>query len=569
MNNQAQQIFRKEVQAIINTHWAHLNQPYGAVITSSKHHRTDVKDIEDIDSVKETLIQKLGYIPVFVFLQQFSKRGDYPSPYRNSEKALLLLFMMVEGKHFNEMEMYIPKTSIHNVYKYFFKAGYRENSDWVKESQRNWFSTPQLRAIQAFIYNPPDRKTVTMMYDGHDTRINYNNPKEGEKASRAEMYSYKLKKSGVRTQVLIDILGVPLSVSKMAKCGKNTDQTMFKKSTIHRVIEPTDVLQVDGGYHYNSIIEKAKIELNKRLTKDNFLKPLTKKKKTPLELMELDYNDRFGAQRSSIETTFADESGLFQKFGSGFNLRAENLSILSLENRVCWLLFSIKKFVKIHSIEVQDHHKQWANCEFDFPTKEVEFVDESARVLEEEQKKRRMSNVQLKFLRQLYGNSFAEDQQDDEYQNEDQQNEDQQNTEQQNKDQQNNEQQYKDQQDDQQQNEDQQNEQQTDDEDDYLSDDEDMRTWYEKEEEREKQKRQAEERTKELEKEQKREKKRIQRRKKKKLIERERKEQLSQDKLGPTTPVKVGKRSLACLRSKRKLTVPYTPPQTPNKKSKK
>ncbi|KAG0167133.1 hypothetical protein DFQ28_000886 [Apophysomyces sp. BC1034] len=45
-------------------------------------------------------------------------------------------------------------------------------------------------------FNPEDFKHITMMINGHDSRATYINA-----ADRAMYYSYKLKKSGFRTQI--------------------------------------------------------------------------------------------------------------------------------------------------------------------------------------------------------------------------------------------------------------------------------------------------------------------------------------------------------------------------------
>ena len=77
-------------------------------------------------------------------------------------------------------------------------------------------------------------KQVTLYLDGHDSRATY-----GE--DKAAMYSYKLKKSGLRTQVAIDANGMVLFVSKSASCRDNNDGKMLQEMGIGKKIDSMDV----------------------------------------------------------------------------------------------------------------------------------------------------------------------------------------------------------------------------------------------------------------------------------------------------------------------------------------
>ncbi|KAG2393028.1 hypothetical protein C9374_009605 [Naegleria lovaniensis] len=129
---------------------------------------------------------------------------------------------------------------------------------WAAYALKTWFSTQLLRVLTAQNENPTTnegREVVTMHGDGHDTEFDYAPVDENEIVPRKDLYSWKLKRTGLRTQVIQDIQGFALMVSDAAKC--NPDQTMFKKMPIHTLMHPTDVLQLDGGYSYKWIIKKA------------------------------------------------------------------------------------------------------------------------------------------------------------------------------------------------------------------------------------------------------------------------------------------------------------------------
>ena len=83
---------------------------------------------------------------------------------------------------------------------------------------------------------------VIMMLDGHDSWATY-----GE--DKAVMYSYKLKKSGLRTQVAIDVNGMVLLASKSASCHDNNGSKMLQEIGIDKRMHEMHCLALDGGIH--------------------------------------------------------------------------------------------------------------------------------------------------------------------------------------------------------------------------------------------------------------------------------------------------------------------------------
>jgi len=72
-------------------HWKFLHAPWPQIIPA-KYHRTELNMVNDIDHIKETVPQRLGYIPVFFFLSLVFGTKYYPGPHRNVEKGLLILY---------------------------------------------------------------------------------------------------------------------------------------------------------------------------------------------------------------------------------------------------------------------------------------------------------------------------------------------------------------------------------------------------------------------------------------------------------------------------------------------
>ncbi|KAI7847284.1 hypothetical protein BDC45DRAFT_420247, partial [Circinella umbellata] len=61
-------------------------------------------------------------------------------------------------------------------------------------------------------------------------------------------WSYKLKTSGLRTQVVIDINEMVIIVSKSELCGESNDGSMFLNMKLYNKIYKHDCIAFDGGY---------------------------------------------------------------------------------------------------------------------------------------------------------------------------------------------------------------------------------------------------------------------------------------------------------------------------------
>ncbi|KAL1932249.1 hypothetical protein VTP01DRAFT_9305 [Rhizomucor pusillus] len=61
-------------------------------------------------------------------------------------------------------------------------------------------------------------------------------------------YSYKLKKSGFRTEVCTDINGMVLFVSDAAPCLTNNDGSMLSEMNLKGKVNKYDCVAIDGGY---------------------------------------------------------------------------------------------------------------------------------------------------------------------------------------------------------------------------------------------------------------------------------------------------------------------------------
>ncbi|KAG0167471.1 hypothetical protein DFQ28_000693 [Apophysomyces sp. BC1034] len=296
---------RNEFRTLFEMQWGFLQSNWPS-ITQVKRHRTETKDVHDISHVKEILVRRLGYIAVFFFLVVLFGTRDYSGPYHNVEKGLLILYQLVTGSSIAEMGQFIPKSSFYDVYKDFYIHQYADLDKKITSMLECMFSSPKIRIHSAHCSNPTMFKHVTMMIDGHDTQASY------PLANRAALYSYKLKRSGFRTQVCIDVNGMILFVSSSAPCRDNNDGTMLTRMHIEKKVHHADCIALDGGY--TLFVDKV-IE-NNDLSHANFCYPIRKQRGVELTPKEIEYNKTFGSFRSRIEATFGEIGSTFEWFNN-------------------------------------------------------------------------------------------------------------------------------------------------------------------------------------------------------------------------------------------------------------
>ena len=183
-------------QELVRNYWTFLQGDW-PVVENKKNHRSEIKNIPNIEVARNYVLEHLGFIPVFFFLTVLFSRKDFPGPYRGVEKGILILYHLLTGQTMAQMAQFIPKTTFNTLYYAF----YWKQREWLEEQLdkclSEMFSDVKIRVMCARNCNPNDFKHVTMMIDGHDSRAAYINATD-----TAQFYSYKLKKSGFRTHIL-------------------------------------------------------------------------------------------------------------------------------------------------------------------------------------------------------------------------------------------------------------------------------------------------------------------------------------------------------------------------------
>jgi hypothetical protein len=139
------------------------------------------------------------------------------------DKALILLYHMVSGLSGQKMCQFMNYTTFCELYSKFWIDNFKRIEKIVNKDLFNLFSNIKIRLLSAKINNPIGFKNVTLLIDGHDSKIKYYNPD----TKRLELYSYKLEKPGVRTQIVCDINKMTIIISNSDKCAESNDGTMF------------------------------------------------------------------------------------------------------------------------------------------------------------------------------------------------------------------------------------------------------------------------------------------------------------------------------------------------------
>lgn len=360
---------KAEINKLVINKWLFLNNEW-PLIENKFNHRTELKDIKtDITIIKDILLKQLGYIPVFYFLTVLYGNIEYPGPYHEIDKGLLLLYHIVSGKSGIDMSEFIPYTTFYDLYKRFWikEANVKRLKKIIKTDMNDLFSNLKIRLLSSKINNPDGFKNVTLLIDGHDSKIKYYNPD----IARQTLYSHKFKKPGLRTQTINDVNNIVLFVSNSERCAMGNDGSMFIKMNLQRKIHIADCLAADGGY--TLFVDKFKeISINEGydFSNKNFSIPIRKEPGKKLTATELTYNNKFGSFRSGNESIYSVLASKFDRFNNNkASLQITKIETYNLQYRVAILLYNIWRFVEIFKVDVQPHHMLWYNKNFDFPTR--------------------------------------------------------------------------------------------------------------------------------------------------------------------------------------------------------
>ena len=382
--------FSEAKKELIQEQWQQLLTMPWKEKTMEKFHRTSLKEVIGISTIKNQIFSSLGTIGPFIFLNEFISKIELPGPYRHVEKGLLLIFSLLESKSIADMASYLPRTSFQSIHEKLFVDHIQDLSCWLKEKNTSLFSNSKLRVLGGNLMNPETFKSVTLYADGHDTAVNYNSVYHIHKFQHRDLYSFKFKAPGLRTQVLMDVNGFFIDCSKSLPCKDNADSQMIKGARFDRLMSDMDLLMLDGGYQSVAqfIADKAEEE-GTDLSIDNIITPIRKRNNVPFNSSEEEYNKQFGAKRSDIETGFAMLGNTFKKLGPNGKRRISDFKMFNVQLQLGCFFMNCRKAEQFLELELPSHSADWQTLEFDFQftNKLSDGTLELSERVEEEQEK--------------------------------------------------------------------------------------------------------------------------------------------------------------------------------------
>jgi hypothetical protein len=348
-----------EYKELIEKKWGFLFDSW-PVLLPTKYHRTEIRDVKFIEHIRNFLLNRLGVIPVYFFLSVLFSTQHYVGPYRNVEKGLLILYHILSGCSIAEMASFIPRSSFFALYKDFFIKNLDDLNSKLDIALSEMFSNERIRIMSAMEFNPKQFKHVTLYIDGHDSRTSYLK----STSPTSEFYSYKLKKSGFRTQVCMDTNGMVIFCSESAACSSNNDGSMLADMNMSNIFGKFDCAAVDGAY--TPYLDRF-ISTHQYLTRSNFLFPVRKTRNVPLDNNSATFNNVFGSFRSKIESFFGELGSTFTRFDNKKSIRVSDIRIFTIQFKLACVLLNIKRLVSMGNITSEVHHSFWMQNCFDYP----------------------------------------------------------------------------------------------------------------------------------------------------------------------------------------------------------
>ncbi len=308
---QLEQLLEKEKKQLFDKYWSPIANVPWKTIEHRKYHRTLPNAVLDIGMMKTEIAAKLGYFASYVFLNHFIGTQDWKGPYCNIDKVIAYLYHLISGKSYQKMNKYIPTSTFRDFAHELIDKNYDALTIWIDNMLSNNFSTLNICMLSAKLYNPIDMASITMYMDGYDSRVNYNSVYD---VDYKYMFSFKLKASEYRNQCIQDVNLFWLYISMAQGCETGNDGTMFVECQPDQKMATIDILQMDGGYtlFVDKLFENPNCSLH--MSAKNFVTPIRKIAEVDFELGETQYNQKFGAKRSAIETGFATILNTYTKF---------------------------------------------------------------------------------------------------------------------------------------------------------------------------------------------------------------------------------------------------------------
>jgi hypothetical protein len=352
-----------EINKLYNNYWKYLLNKNYIKNCKTKYYRTKIQTIPNIDKIKINVYNKLGYIAPYIFLTSFCSHIKIPGAYNEIEKCILLIEFLLNGFSMNQMSIYIPESNFYKIYQSVFINNRDILNKWLDYMLDNCFSNNILRLLSSKKNNPNNFEHVTLLMDGHHSKIAY----QDINLDKKELYSYKLKTNGLNTQFIIDCNNICVYISNSLPCKMNNDDNMFLDIKLNKFLKDTDCICFDGLYEntVNEVIDKYQ-NIGLPISINNFCFPIKKEKEIDLKLDEKNYNKQLSSFRSTIETYFANFGKKFKRFDAQHKIRITDNNLYNIQLKLAIVLLNIKEFTNIANINESEYHKKWVEENYNF-----------------------------------------------------------------------------------------------------------------------------------------------------------------------------------------------------------
>jgi hypothetical protein len=134
--------YKSLLKEIVNNRWYFLENEYISHITKNNE-----KHIKNMDIIRIQILDKLGYLPVFVFLTDYINNKDFKYNKNHLEKSLLIIFDIITDVRHTDVQMHLGKKSYLEMHKSFFQNHEETLNEWCDNMMINCFSNKNIRLI--------------------------------------------------------------------------------------------------------------------------------------------------------------------------------------------------------------------------------------------------------------------------------------------------------------------------------------------------------------------------------------------------------------------------------------
>lgn len=303
------------------------------------------KHIKNMDMIRIQILDKLGYLPVFVFLTDYIYNKGFKYNKNHLEKGLLIIFDIVTDIKYTDVQMHLGKKSYLEMNKSFFEIHEETLNEWCNNIMINCFSNKNIRLISkrlnVELLQYQEFYSCTFILVIYDSRFLYNQNK----------YKYK---TGYKSFVLLDLNGFIIYTSDSILCDieeTNSDyknkfiKFVFNKIPFNKILSNIDCILINSGYPFlDGYLNFQNNKINHKIKSFNF------------QSYTQDIFDTINANE-----IFKELFNIFPKLCMSKNLSNSD-KIFSTRMKLCSTLYNIKKMASILNIDDEkSKYKYWMN----------------------------------------------------------------------------------------------------------------------------------------------------------------------------------------------------------------